>query len=102
MNINKTQIKNLRAESHRMKLKPIVSIGQNGLNENVQNEIEIALEHHELIKIRVPAMDKAEKKQMLESICSRTNAVLITAIGNVAIIYRRTENADRFSKLLSG
>ncbi len=102
MNINKSQIKNLRAESHRMKLRPIVTIGQNGLSENVQNEIEIALEHHELIKIRIPAMDKAGKKQMLESICSRTNAVLITAIGNVAIIYRRTEKEDRFSKLLSG
>jgi len=43
MNLNKTQIKALRAESHRLKLKPVVIIGQNGLSENVQNEIEIAL-----------------------------------------------------------
>lgn len=102
MNLNKTQIKNLRAESHRMKLKPVVTIGQNGLSENVQNEIEIALEHHELIKIRIPAMDKTGKKQIIKSICTRTNADLITAIGNVAVIYRRTPNVDRFSKLLLG
>ena len=102
MNLNKTQIKALRAESHRLKLKPVVIVGQNGLSENVQNEIEIALEHHELIKIRIPAMDKTGKKQLIETICTRTNAVLITAIGNIAVIYRRTENADRFAKILSG
>jgi RNA-binding protein len=101
MNLNKTQIKALRAESHRLKLKPVIIIGQNGLSENVQNEIEIALEHHELIKIRIPALDKPGKKQMIETICTRTSANLITAIGNVAVIYRRTENTDRFSKLLS-
>ena len=100
MSLTKAQIKSLKAESHRLKLKPVVIIGQNGLSENVQNEIEIALEHHELIKIRIPAMDKAGKKLMIETICTRTNADLITAIGSVAVIYRRTENADRFSKLL--
>jgi len=100
MKLSKTQIKNLRAESHRMKLKPVVTIGQNGLSENVQNEIEIALEHHELIKIRIPAMDKTGKKQIIESICTRTNAILVTAIGNVVVIYRRTQNVDRFTKLL--
>jgi RNA-binding protein len=102
MSLNKTQIKILRAESHRMKLKPVVTIGQNGLSENVQNEIEIALEHHELIKIRIPVMDKTAKKQMIDTICTRTNAILITAIGSVAVIYRRTDNVGRFSKLLSG
>ena len=102
MNLTRVQIKSLKTESHRLKLKPVVIIGQNGLIENVQNEIEIALEHHELIKIRIPAMDKPGKKQMIETICNRTSADLITAIGNVAVIYRRTENVDRFSKMLCG
>ncbi|RLA11476.1 MAG: ribosome assembly RNA-binding protein YhbY [Gammaproteobacteria bacterium] len=102
MSLTKAQIKSLKAESHRLKLKPVVIIGQNGLSENVQNEIEIALEHHELIKIRIPAMDKTGKKQLIETICTRTSAILITAIGNIAVIYRRTENTDRFSKILSG
>jgi RNA-binding protein len=102
MNLNKTQIKNLRAESHRMKLKPVVLIGQNGFTENVGNEIEIALQHHELIKIRIPAMNKVDKKAMIETICDRTRATAITSIGNVAVIYRQTVDVDRFSKLLSG
>ena len=101
MNLNKTQIKNLRAESHRMKLKPVVLIGQNGFTENVENEIGIALQHHELIKIRIPAMSKVDKKTMIETICDRTRATAITSIGSVAVIYRRTVDVDRFSKLLS-
>jgi RNA-binding protein len=101
MNLNKTQIKNLRAESHRMKLKPVVLIGQNGFTDNVENEIGIALQHHELIKIRIPAMSKVDKKTMIETICDRTGATAITSIGNVAVIYRRTVDVDRFSKLLS-
>lgn len=102
MSLNKKQIKSLKAESHRLKLKPVVIIGQNGLSGNVQNEIENALEHHELIKIRIPAQDKVTKKAMIETICSQTQATLITAIGNIVVIFRRTDKVDRFSKLLAG
>ena len=101
MSLNKVQIKRLRAESHRLKLKPVVTIGQNGLSENVNNEIAIAVEHHELIKIRIPALDKGDKKQLAETICAINQATLITAIGNVIVIYRRNEKADRFATLLS-
>jgi RNA-binding protein len=101
MSLNKAQIKRLRAESHRLKLKPVVIIGQNGLSENVNNEIAIAVEHHELIKIRIPALDRDDKKQLTETICAKNQATLITAIGNVIVIYRRNEKADRFATLLS-
>jgi RNA-binding protein len=101
MSLNKAQIKRLRAESHRLKLKPVVMIGQNGLSENVNNEIAIAVEHHELIKIRIPALDKDDKKILAETICVKNQATLITAIGSVIVIYRRNEKADRFATLLS-
>jgi RNA-binding protein len=99
MSLTNPQIKSLRAESHRLNLKPVVIIGQNGLSENVQTEIGIALAHHELIKIRIPAQDKAAKKEMINTICVRTQAKLVTAIGNVAVIFRRNEDSDRFAKL---
>ena len=99
MNLSKVQNKRLRAESHQ--LKPVVMIGQNGLTEAVQNEIEIAIEHHELIKIRIPASEKSVKKQMIDSICARHNAEAVQAIGNVAVIYRRNVKSDRFGKITS-
>lgn len=101
MSLNKAQIKRLRGESHRLKLKPVVIIGQNGLSDNVQNEIDIAIDHHELIKIRIPALDKDEKKQLTKTICNKNRATLITAIGNVIVIYRRNEKIQRFATQLS-
>lgn len=76
-------------------------IGQNGLTEAVQNEIELAIEHHELIKIRIPASEKPVKKQMIDSICARHNAEPVQAIGNVAVIFRRNVKSDRFVKIVS-
>ena len=75
-------------------------IGQNGLTEAVHAEIEIALAHHELLKIRVPALDKPAKKQINETICTRHEAELVQAIGNVLVIYRRNIKSDRFAAQL--
>ena len=97
MNLSKEQSKRLRAESHQ--LKPVVMIGQNGLTEAVQKEIEIAIEHHELIKIRIPASEKSTKQQMVKAICTRHKAEAVQTIGNVAVIYRRNVKSDRFAKI---
>jgi RNA-binding protein len=101
MSLNKAQIKGLRGESHRLKLKPVVIIGQNGLSDNVQHEIALALEQHELIKIRIPALGKVEKRELVETICVRNQATLITAIGHVIIIYRGNQKSRRFETLLA-
>jgi RNA-binding protein len=99
MNLSKVENKRLRAESHQ--LKPVVMIGQNGLTEAVQNEIEIAIEHHELIKIRIPASEKSVKKQMIDAICTRHNAESVQAIGNIVVIYRRNAKAHEPAKIVS-
>jgi putative YhbY family RNA-binding protein len=41
----------LKQQAHH--LKPVVLLGQHGLSEAVLAEIQLALDHHELIKIRV-------------------------------------------------
>ena len=100
MDLSKSSIKNLRAESHRLKLKPVVMIGQHGLSDNVHNEIDIALGHHELIKVRVPGQEREDKKAMIDSLCKKHHADLIQSIGNVAVIYRRNKEIDRYAKFL--
>ena len=42
-------------------LKPVVQLGANGLTEGVMAEIDNALSHHELIKVKVPSDDREEK-----------------------------------------
>lgn len=80
-------IKTLRARSHA--LKPVVIVGQSGVTEAVLKEIDIALEHHELIKIRVNGSDKLERLSMTDQIISTLGATLIQHIGHVASLYRR-------------
>jgi len=100
MELTSAQIKRLRAESHRLNLKPVVIIGQKGLGENLHEEIEVALSHHELLKLRIPALDKAAKRELAALICARHDAQLIQSIGNVIVIYRSNPEIDRFAALV--
>ena len=80
-------IKQLKAQSH--SLKPVVIIGNNGLTEAVHQEIECALEAHELIKIKINANDKAERQVMVDAICNTNQAVCVNQIGHIATFYRK-------------
>ncbi|MDD1636657.1 MAG: ribosome assembly RNA-binding protein YhbY [Methylococcaceae bacterium] len=83
--MNSADKKKLRAEAHT--LKPVVMIGQSGLTAAVLAEIELALDSHELIKVKIRA-ERDERKLMSEKICNDTGAVLIQTIGQIAVIYR--------------
>lgn len=83
--MNSADKKKLRAEAHT--LKPVVMIGQSGLTAAVLTEIELALDSHELIKVKIRA-ERDERKLMSEKICADTGAVLIQTIGQIAVIYR--------------
>lgn len=77
--------KKLKSEAH--SLKPVVMIGQSGLTDAVLAEIELALDHHELIKIKIRA-ERNERKLISEKICTQTGAELIQSIGQIVAIYR--------------
>ena len=87
MNLNKKQIQYLKGEAH--SLKPVVLLGSNGLTEGVIAEIDAALEHHELIKVKIPTDDREVKGLIVEAICRETNAIKIQVIGKTLVIYRQ-------------
>ena len=89
MSITKTQQKFLRSKAHHMK--PALWIGQNGLTENVAAEIETALDHHELIKIKLRTGNRELKNKTIDDICQATHSTKIQSIGNIVSIYRRNE-----------
>lgn len=70
-------------------LKPVVMTGQHGLTPAVLNEINLALDHHELIKVRLNAAEREDRKAMAEAIRADTAAALIQAIGHVITLYRK-------------
>ena len=84
--------KQLRAIGH--KLKPVVTVGSNGLSESVVAEIDAVLERHELVKIKLPAGDRTRKRAIIEELCERTGASVVQSVGNIILVLRRTPVPD--------
>ncbi len=99
MTLNKEQKKYLRSLAH--ELKTIIWIGQQGLTDNVLAEIDTALDHHELIKLKIRVGERELRDEIARTICERTSAELVQKIGNVIAIYRQKEK-DPLIKLPKG
>jgi RNA-binding protein len=98
MSLNKKQIQYLKGLAH--PLKPVVLLGNNGLTEAVVAEIDYSLNHHELIKIKIPTDDRDTKALIVEAICRETASVKVQVIGKTLIIYRQSpEKKIRIPKL---
>jgi len=76
----------LRAEAHA--LKPSVSIGEAGLTPAVLKEIDLGLDSHGLIKVRVFGDDREARVGMYDTICGNLGAAPVQHIGKLLVIYR--------------
>jgi RNA-binding protein len=87
VDLTDSQRKLLRSLAHPRK--PIVTVGRNGLTDAVLAELEQALEHHELVKVKVKIGEREDRNAMVNALCQRTGAALIQRIGFVATLFRR-------------
>jgi RNA-binding protein len=86
MQLTAKQRKFLRARAHPLNV--VVTVGTKGLTEPVKEEVELALSKHELIKLKLPADDKAIKQDMLETLSDELKAAQVQLIGRVGVLYR--------------
>jgi RNA-binding protein len=86
MALSSQQIRFLRGLTH--SLQPVVTIADKGLSDTVLAEIEGALKHHELIKIKMRA-EREVRKHWVEEITKLCKAQPVHIIGQVASFYRR-------------
>ncbi|GLR70483.1 ribosome assembly RNA-binding protein YhbY [Agaribacter marinus] len=91
MHLSNKQKQYLKGLAHN--LKPVVQLGGNGLTEGVVAEIENALSHHELIKVKVPSDDREEKALIMDAIVGETKSTKVQTIGHVLVIYKASEDA---------
>ena len=94
MKLSDAQKRHLRSLGHH--LKPVVWVGQHGLKDSVIAEIELALDSHELIKVKIAA-DRESRNAIAADICSRTAAEPIHTIGQMLILFRRNEEKPRIA-----
>ena len=80
------QRQHLRSLAHTRQ--PVVMIGNNGLSASVLKEIELALNAHELIKIKAASNELETRRTWLADICAGTGASPVQQIGKILVIYR--------------
>lgn len=86
MNLSTKQKQHLKGLAH--PLKPVVMLGNNGLTEGVLAELEQALEHHELIKVKIATEDRETKALIVAAIVRETSASEVQVIGKTLVLYR--------------
>ena len=97
MQLSTKQIVHLRGLAH--SLSPVVMIGNAGLTENIIKEIELNLNAHELIKIKVAGDDRDARKALYLEIVDKTNALAVHHIGKQLIFYRASETIKEKAKI---
>lgn len=93
MALKNAQKRYLRGLTHG--LSPVVMVAERGLAPSVMKELEIALAHHELIKVRVSAADREARDALIGEMLSATGAELIHKIGHVVSIWRRNDEQPK-------
>ncbi|MFP4648028.1 MAG: ribosome assembly RNA-binding protein YhbY [Halorhodospira sp.] len=94
MELDQDQLKQLRRLGHA--LKPVVLTGVAGLTEGVLEEIERALNDHELIKVKLAGASKEERREMTQAIIDRTGALAVQTIGRIVLLYRENPEKRQF------
>ena len=69
-------------------LKPVVMVGNAGVTDAVVAELDSALLTHELVKVRVNAGAREERRTMIDKLTADTGSDLVQAIGHVVVLYR--------------
>lgn len=94
--MDKSQIKHLKALAH--KLKPIVTVGQHGMKDSIGDELDIALNFHQLVKLKVNLGDRDARDALITELSNKYKAELIQRIGNIAVLYRRNFDKENLLK----
>jgi len=86
MPLSEKQKRHLRRLAH--PLHPIVMLGNAGLTDAVANELERALNDHELVKVSARVSDRDGRNEVLVALAARTTSELVQRVGHVGVFYR--------------
>ena len=93
MALSERQKKHLRRLGH--DLHPVVLVGQKGLTPGVTEELRLALDHHELVKLRARVGDRDQRDAILAELARSTGSEFVHRIGNVGLFYRKNSKLPK-------
>jgi RNA-binding protein len=91
--LTSAQTRFLRGQAH--DLKALLQVGGKGISDALVAEVDNALEHHELIKVKVAAEEREERDALIGELAKRAGAALVQRIGHTAILYRPSRDHRR-------
>jgi RNA-binding protein len=95
MKLTEKQKRHLRGLGHA--LSPCVHVGNAGVTPAVIAELGHALDHHELLKVRIRAADREARDEALAAIIAATGSQLLSRVGHVALIYKPNPESPRIT-----
>ena len=99
MSLTPEQKKHYRSIGH--KLSPQVTVAGKGLTENIQLEVDRALEDHELIKVKFAVGDRDVKRELIAELAGIVEAEIVQEIGHIVLLLRKSANPNpKLSNLL--
>jgi RNA-binding protein len=84
----------LRAAGHH--LAPVVQVGKEGLTDAVVRQLDDALAHHELVKLKVGTESPDDRFEVAEALGGRTGAQIAQILGRTVLAYRRHPEKPRY------
>lgn len=84
--LNASDLNRLRRDGRQ--LDAAASVGKAGLTPGMAGQVCSLLDHHELVKVRIPAADKAGRTEMAEELARQTGATLIDLLGRTVLLYK--------------
>ena len=95
MALSPSQRRYLRSLAH--DLNPVILLGAKGATAAVVKELDLALTHHELIKVKLSGGDKDERTTQVDTLLQGTGAENVQQIGHVAVLFRRNEDEPKLA-----
>ena len=95
MTLTSSQNRYLRGLAHQTKA--IILLGTKGATAAVIKELDQALEHHELVKVRLSGSDKGECQAQTDSLSDGTRSQTVHHVGHTVLLFRRNADAPKIA-----
>ena len=91
--LTSAQTRFLRGQAH--DLRAMLQAGAKGVTDALVAEVDLALEQHELIKVKISGQEREARDAAIADLVARTDASLVQRIGHTAVLYRPSKDKRR-------
>jgi RNA-binding protein len=95
MALSPSQRRYLRSLAH--DLHPVILLGNKGATDAVLKELDLALTHHELVKVKLSGGDKEERQAQIDFLAGGTQSENVQEIGHIVVLFRRNEDEPKLA-----